>query len=304
MKITRSQLRRLIKESIYGSRKYKPAPIDPMTKISTGGETYVSRIPDAYRRQLDSLASDPSTSSMADVMAPTLQTPDLVIPFEGDSYEEEAFKGDSYDDELKKYHKSNPTAFAASIKKEINKHIPNLEKVLDREIGSKISSSSQLSYDWSFPHDGVVVKVDSNIITLEDMALIAAEALFGTSSAKYQKSKSLMPYELYYSIATEYLINTGFTKAENDSIFNATNSSFAAYIAYKAITEECQANFGAEYIGASYSNIGYRDHDEAQELGFSNSDQLGPAIFNAAKSFDNITINGEKILRNARVTLK
>jgi hypothetical protein len=113
-----------------------------------------------------------------------------------------------------------------------------------------------------------------------------------------------MPYELYYSIATEYLINTGFTKAENDSIFNATNSSFAAYIAYKAITEECQANFGAEYIGASYSNIGYRDHDEAQELGFSNSDQLGPAIFNAAKSFDNITINGEKILRNARVTLK
>ena len=306
MKITRNQLSRIIYESIYGAGKYKPGPIDPMTKISTGGVTSASRIPDSYRVKLDNLASDPNTSAMADVMAPTLQTPDLVIPFEGDAYEEKAFKGDSYDDELTKYHKANPTVFASSIKKEINKYIPNLQQLLDKKLGSKISSSSHLSHDWSFSHDGVVVKIDSMIITLDDMALIAAEAVFGTNSVKYQKSKSLVPYDLYYSIATSELSATGFTKAENSSISNAILSSFAAYIAYTAITKGCQANFGAAYIGANYCNIGYRDSNEAQEISFykSSANQLGPAIFEAAKVFDNITINGERILKNARVTLK
>ena len=314
MKITRRQLRKIINESIYGAGKYKPGPIDPMTKISTGDGTSASRIPDAYRGKLDNLASDPNTSAMADVMAPTLQTPDLVIPFEGDAYEEKAFKGDSYDDELTKYHKANPAAFASSIKKEINKYIPNLQKLLDKKLGSKISSSSQLSYDWSFPHDGVVVKVDSNIIDLDNMALLAIEALFGSGSEKHQKAKSLMPYELYHQVVGGggifELVGDGFiefiSKSENKLIFDATIHSFSAYLAYKAITVGSKANFGAEYIGASYCNIGYREFNEAQKIEFNNSssNQLGPAIFIAAKSFDNITINGEKILKNARVTLK
>jgi len=304
MKITRKQLRKIIQESIYGRGKYKPGPVDPMTKISTGGGTSTNRIPDAYRGKLDTLASDPNTSAMADSMAPLLQTPDLVIPFEGDAYEEKAFKGDSYEDELLKHSKRNPALLILPIKKEINKHIPNLEKVLDREIGSKISSSSRLSYDWSIPHDGVVVKVDSNIITLDDMALLAAEALFGINSPKCQKLKSFPPHDLYYLIASNDFNFTELTNSENKSIFDATQHSFSAYLAYKAITNGCSINFGSEWIGSSYCNIGYRDHDVPQEIEFYSFNKLGPAIFNAAKVFDNITIEGEKILSNAKLALK
>ena len=61
MKITRRQLRKIIKESIYGGGKTKPGPINPMTKISTGGGTSVNRIPDEFRANLDILASNPDT---------------------------------------------------------------------------------------------------------------------------------------------------------------------------------------------------------------------------------------------------
>lgn len=302
MKISRRQLRKIIQESIYGRGKYKPGPIDPMTRISTGDETSANRIPPEIRDKLDSLAGDPNTSAMVDVMAPQKQTSDLVIPFEGDSYEEKAFKGVSFDDELKKHAMRYPGLLILPIKKEINKYIPNLEKVLDREIGSKISSSSQLSYDWSIPHDGVVVKVDSNIIDLDNMALLAAEALFGTSSTEYQKLKSFMPHDLYYLIASNELSFTGLANAENKLIFDSTMYSFSAYLAFKAIETGAKANFGDEWIGSSYSNIGYRGPGEPQEIEFNSFNQLGPAIFNAAKVFDNITIKGEKILSNAKLS--
>lgn len=305
MKITRRQLRKIILESIYGRGKYKPGPVDPMAKISTGGGSSVNRIPAVHRDKLETLASDPNTAADADLLAPQVQTPDLVIPFEGEPYEEKVFKGDSYEDELIKFHEGNPSAVIFPIKKMINKHIPNLEKVLHREIGSKISSSSRLFYDWSIPHDGVVVEVDSNIITLDDMSLLAAEALFGRNSQKYQKLKSFMPYDLHYLIASNQISFTGLTSDENKLIFDSTMYSFSAYLAFKAIKTGAKANFGSEYIGSTYCNIGYRQSpSEPQEIEFSSFNSLGPAIFRAAKVFDNITIEGEKILPNARMTLE
>ena len=313
MKITRRQLRKIIQESIYGRGKYKPGPINPMTRISTGDGTSINRIPDVYRGKLDTLASDPETSAMADVMAPTLQTPDLVIPFEGDAYEEKAFKGDSFKDELVSHTRNNPTLLISPIKKEINKYIPNLQQLLDKKVGSKISSSSQLSYDWSIPHDGVVVKVDSNIITLDDMALLVVEALFGSGSEQHQKAKNLMPYDLYEQVSAYGNVGVSeiggdefISSDDNKLLFDATMYSFSAYLAFKAIETGASANFGAEWIGATYCNIGNRQNPiiEPQEIKFYSSNQLGPKIFNAAKVFDNITIQGEKISPNARMTLK
>jgi hypothetical protein len=309
MKITRRQLRKLIQESIYGRGKYKPGPVNPMTKIKTGAGTSTNRIPHAYQGKLDALASDLNTAGMVDSMAPLTQTPDLIVPFEGNAYEEKAFKGDSYDDELKKYVISNPTLLILPIEKEINKHIPNLKRLLDKKIGPKITSSSQLSYDWSRPIDGVAVKVDGKIIDLDNMSLLAVEALFGSGSEQHQKAKSLMPYDLYsqvvdsggvYEIGGDEFISSG----DNKLLFDSTLNSFSAYLAYKAITTGVKVNFGAEWIGAGYCNIGYQQNSsEPQEITFHSSNQLGPAIFNAAKVFDNITIDGVKILSNAKVTL-
>ena len=140
------------------------------------------------------------------------------------------------------------------------------------------------------------------------MTLLAAEALFGINSQKYQKLKSFMPYELHYVIASNLFSHTGLTNSENKLIFDSTMYSFAAYLAFKAIETGAKANFGAEWIGSAGDNLGgYRQSpSEPQEIKFyriNDPDQLGPKIFNAAKVFDNITIEGEKILSNARVTL-
>ena len=310
MKITRRQLRKIIQESIYGRGGYKSGPIDPMTRISTGDGTFTSRIPANYQDKLDALASKPNTSAMAGVMAPQVQTPDLVIPFEGESYEEKAFKGDSYSDELKKHAVRNPALLILPIKNEINRYIPNLESLLDEKIGSKISSSSQLSYDWyTGIQDMVVANIDGKIIDLDNMSLLAIEALFGSDSEQLQKAKSFMPYELYEEIAggggISELVGNEFiqfiNKSENSLLFKATQTSFSAYIAYKAITTGAKANFGAEWIGAIYCDL---DSGEPQEIKFYSTNKLGPAIFNAARFFDNITIEGEKILSNARIKFR
>ena len=96
-----------------------------------------------------------------------------------------------------------------------------------------------------------------------------------------------------------------FYNSENKLIFDSTMYSFAAYLAFKAIKTGAKANFGAEWIGASYCNIGYRQSpSELQEIEFSSFNSLGPAIFRAAKVFDNITIEGEKILLNAKMTIE
>ena len=105
MKITRKQLRKIISEHLYDGR-----PIDPMTRIAD---------PDMRARIQDLKKDSPEQANM---LASTLQEPDLVIPFEGEPYEELAFQGDDYDEDLRKYEAKN-------ITKIIKRFLPNFDKL-------------------------------------------------------------------------------------------------------------------------------------------------------------------------------
>ena len=101
MKITRSQLRKLIKESIYGSKYYKTPPSDPLLTL-----------PPEDREKLEKLTGheDEEMQRTGYTLATTLQQDDLVFPNEGEPYEEPAYKGDDYLDDLNKYEFNNATA--------------------------------------------------------------------------------------------------------------------------------------------------------------------------------------------------
>ena len=99
MKITRRQLRRLINESISGSRYYKVPPRDPTLSL-----------PPEDRAKLKKLTGDDDESfqRMGYDLATTLQQDELVFPEEGEPYEEPAYKGDDYLYDLNKYEFNNP----------------------------------------------------------------------------------------------------------------------------------------------------------------------------------------------------
>ena len=94
MKITRRQLRKLINESISGSRYYKAPPRDPTLSLSPGDKEKIGQLTGN---------DDESFQRMGYDLATTLQQDELVFPEDGESYEEPAYQGDDYLSDANKY---------------------------------------------------------------------------------------------------------------------------------------------------------------------------------------------------------
>ena len=91
MKLTRRQLRRLINESITGSRYYKVPPRDPTLTL-----------PPEDREKIGQLTGheDESMQRMGYDLATTLQQDELVFPNEGEPYEKLPYEGYDYLEDL------------------------------------------------------------------------------------------------------------------------------------------------------------------------------------------------------------
>jgi len=278
MKITKRQLKKIISEAMY----------DPMHGIKSLEEPVYNKImgvldnPDAQKEDLVNF------HMLGDTMS------DYKDPRPGMT-----------DDSLAGVKRQMSEFVIADIEAEINKYIPNLKSFLDNTIGSAINSSSKTGWEWNNRTDGIALKINSQIIDLDHVSLLAVEALFGTDSEQHQKAKTLMPYDLFHQVVggggVSEIDGEQFISSSNNSLlYYATHWSFAAYLAYKAITTGARANFDGEFIGAQYSNLSRNQ----QEITFNGSNVLGPAIVNAAKYFDNITIYNAKISKNIKIILQ
>lgn len=303
MKITKRLLKKLIKESIYGSGIYTPGPFNPAVKVFTGmnpdgtGITTSGRLPAEKQRKIDKLYKD--NPEMADAIVPLVQNPDLVIPFEGDPYEENVFKGDSYDDEVRNYVKNNNGILINTVVSAINKYIPNLQSFLDKKVGINITTQSKIDLEPYF------ITIDSKKYSGEDLYLLLAEAIFGEESRAYRAMKVLHKrQDLYQWVSIGYTqTDLGIGKNENNAIFNSARWSIVAYFVLQAVYKGCQLNISAKRIEANYENVGssVEEIEASQVVSFYSSNELGPAIIRLATIFKNITIDNERISRNVEI---
>lgn len=288
---------RLVKESIYGSGKYKPGPFNPAVKVFTGtnpdgtGITTSGRLPADYQRKIDSLYKD--NPAMADIIVPSKQNPDLVIPFEGAPYEENVFKGDSYDSELKNYVRNNNGSLMRTVVSAINKYIPNLQSFLDKKIGLNITAQSKIEIE------SYNITIDSKEYSGEDIYLLLVECIFGLNSKAYAIMKGRHKYQdLYWWINSGYTSpDIGLGRNENKAIFDSGRWAITAYLVYQAVQKGCQLNISSKRIEAKYDSVISTESKPGskQFVSFYSPNKLGPATIRLATIFKNITIDNERL---------
>jgi len=97
MKTIRKKLRKIIKESIHGSRYYKMPPKNP--------RMHIGNLDDRLKKNMDVLinSEDEEDKKAGFQLAAALQQKDLVIPLEGEPYEDMPYKGLDYVDDMRGY---------------------------------------------------------------------------------------------------------------------------------------------------------------------------------------------------------
>jgi hypothetical protein len=165
MKITRKQLRRLINESISGSRYYNVPPRDPTLHL-----------PPEHREKIGQLTGheDESFQRMGYDLATTLQQDELVFPEDGEPYEEPVYKGDDYLDDLSKHEYARFMRETGGLAQYLtDEDIEMLRKVKGKELGYGLFGHAGFGFQFEIngKYAGMAISPDALI----DMATRVAE---------------------------------------------------------------------------------------------------------------------------------
>ena len=165
MKITRRQLRKLISESISGSRYYKSPPRDPTLSLTPQDREKIGKLTGD---------EDESFQRMGYDLATTLQQDELVFPEEGKPYEEPAYKGDDYLDDLDKHKLASIMRETRGLAEYLaDEDIEMLRKVKGKELGYGLFGHAGFGFQFEIngKYAGMAISPDALI----DMATRVAE---------------------------------------------------------------------------------------------------------------------------------